>query len=77
MINISATSLRAKLFEILKRVESGEQIVVTHNKKKVAYLTSIKKQDWRNQLSEKPKLLVPPDEIIKPLTDIWEDYINR
>ncbi|NWH06789.1 type II toxin-antitoxin system Phd/YefM family antitoxin [Desulfobacter latus] len=75
MINISATSLRGKLFEILKRVESGEQIVVTHNKKKVAYLSPIKKHDWRNQLSEKPKLLVPPDEIIKPVTDIWEGYI--
>nr|WP_320193507.1 type II toxin-antitoxin system Phd/YefM family antitoxin [uncultured Desulfobacter sp.] len=45
MINISATSLRANLFAILKKVESGEQVVVTHNKKPVAYLKPVKKDD--------------------------------
>lgn len=75
MINISATSLRGNLFAILKKVESGEQIVVTHNKKPVAYLKPVKKKDWRNQVAQKPKLLVSPDEIIKPVEDIWENYL--
>ena len=75
MLNISATNLRGNLFAILKKVEAGEQVVITHNKKKVAYLKPVKKEDWRNQVVQKPKLLVPPDEIIKPVDDIWESYI--
>ena len=75
MINITATSLRGNLFAILKRVESGEKVVITHNKKKVAYIKPVKKTDWRKQSVKKPKLLVPPDEFIKPVEDIWDDYI--
>ncbi len=75
MLNITATSLRGNLFAILKKVESGEKVVITHNKKKVAYIKSIKKTDWRKQSLEKPKLLVSPEELIKPVEDIWNDYI--
>jgi len=31
--------------------------------------------NWRNAISEKAKLLVSVDEFIKPIADIWEDYI--
>ncbi len=75
MINITATSLRGNLFAILKRVEAGENVVITHNKKKVAYIKSVKKIDWRKHNTEKPKLLVSPEELIKPVEDIWDDYI--
>ncbi len=75
MINITATGLRGNIFAILKRVESGENVVITHNKKKVAYLKPVKKSDWRKQCTKKPKLLVSPDELIKPVEDVWEDYI--
>ncbi len=75
MINITATSLRGNLFAILKRVESGENVVITHNKKKVAYIKPVKKTDWRKQSVKKPKLLVSPEEFIKPVEDIWDDYI--
>ena len=75
MINITATSLRGNLFAILKRVESGENVVITHNKKKVAYIKPVKKTDWRKQSVKKPKLLVSPEEFIKPVDDIWDDYI--
>nr|WP_319393479.1 type II toxin-antitoxin system Phd/YefM family antitoxin [uncultured Desulfobacter sp.] len=75
MINISATNLRGNLFAILKKVESGEQVVVTHNKKPVAYLKPVKKGAWRDQVAQKPKLLVSPDDIIKPVEDVWEDYL--
>ena len=75
MLNITATSLRGNLFAILKRVEAGENVVITHNKKKVAYIKSVKKIDWRKQNVEKPKLLVSPEELIKPVEDIWDAYI--
>lgn len=75
MLNISATSLRGNIFAILKKVESGEQVVITHNKKKVAYLKPVKKMDWREKSVNKPKLLVSPEEIIKPIQEGWEDYV--
>jgi len=74
MLEITATSLRGNLFAILKRVESGEKVVITHNKKKVAYIKSVKKTDWRKPNAEKPKLLVSPEELIKPIEDIWDEY---
>lgn len=74
MLNISATKLRHNLFEILKRVEAGEKVIITHNKKEVAFLVSTKKSEWRANVSMKPKLLVSPEQIISPIEDIWEDY---
>ncbi|MCK5695127.1 MAG: type II toxin-antitoxin system prevent-host-death family antitoxin [Desulfobacula sp.] len=35
MLNITVTALRGNIFAILKRVESGENVVITHNKKKL------------------------------------------
>ncbi len=74
MIHITATSLRGNLFSILKKVESGEQVVVIHNKKPVACFEPIKKEDWREKV-QKSKLCVSPDEIMKPVEDIWEGFI--
>jgi len=34
-----------------------------------------KPKNWRNAITEKPKLLVSEEEFIKPMTDIWRDYI--
>ena len=65
MLNITATDLRGGIFAILKKVESSENVVITHNKK----------SDWRKQCTKKLKLLVSMDELIKPVEDIWEDYI--
>jgi prevent-host-death family protein len=75
MLNVSATKLRNNLFEILKRVEAGEKVVITHKKKEVAFIVSAKKSDWREKVGMKPKLLVPPEQIIRPIEDIWEDYV--
>lgn len=30
--------------------------------------------DWRKPNTEKPKLLVSPEELIKPIEDIWDEY---
>jgi prevent-host-death family protein len=75
MLNVSATKLRNNLFEILKRVEAGEKVMITHKKKEVAFIVSAKKSEWREKVETKPKLLVPPEQIIGPIEDIWEDYV--
>ena len=75
MLNITVTNLRGNIFEILKKVQAGEQVIITHNKKKVAYIKPVKKLDWRKQSTEKIKLLVSPDELIKPVEDVWDDYL--
>ncbi len=50
MLNITATGLRGNIFAILKRVESGEKVVITHNKKKVVYLKPVKKRSGANNV---------------------------
>ncbi|MDM8561199.1 hypothetical protein [Candidatus Parabeggiatoa sp. HSG14] len=39
---------------------------------------SLKKSNnanWRNSMSEKIRILVSEEELIQPITDIWEDYL--
>jgi len=31
--------------------------------------------NWRDNMSEKVKILVSEEDLIQPMTDIWEDYI--
>ena len=75
MIKVSATKLRNNLFEYLNKVTQGETIVIQLNSRDVARLVSAPKADWRDNMKVQPKLLVSPEEIIKPLDDIWEEYI--
>lgn len=37
----------------------------------VAHLVSTQPQDWRDQMEETAQLLVTPEELIKPLSDLW------
>ena len=75
MIKVSATKLRNNLFEYLNKVANGETIIIQRNNQEVARLVSAPKADWRENMKVQPKLLVSPEEIIKPLEDIWEGYI--
>ena len=75
MITISATKLRNSLFECLDRVEAGETIVVQRNNREVARLVSANQANWRERMSIRPKIISSPDEIIKSMDDIWEEYI--
>lgn len=75
MITISATKLRNNLFDYLDKVAEGETVVIQRNNHEVARLLPLQKPDWRNNMSIMPKILVSPDELIKPIEDIWEDYI--
>ncbi len=75
MIIIQAAELKENLFECLRKIEKGETIVIRHNNQDVAFLVPPIKSDWRSRMKTQAKLLVPPEEIIKPAEDIWEEYI--
>jgi len=74
MIKVSATKLRNNLFDYLDRAAAGETIVIQRNNKEVARLVSTRRMNWRDKMTIKPKVLVPPEELIKPMEDIWEEY---
>ena len=75
MIKVSATKLRNHLFEYLSRVSAGETIIIHRKKQEVARLISPPISDWRDTMKAQPKLNVPAVELIKPMDDIWEEYI--
>jgi len=75
MITVSATKLRNNLFGYLDKVAEGETVVIQRNNHEVARLLPLQKPNWRNNMSTRPKILVSPDELIKPIEDIWEDYV--
>jgi prevent-host-death family protein len=75
MIKISATKLRNNLFNYLDKASAGETIVIQRNNQDVARIVPTHQIDWRDKMSIKPELLVSPDELIKPIEDIWEEYV--
>ena len=74
MTIVSATKLRNNLFEYLSRVSKGETITIKRNGKNIAVVVPAKKEDWRNKMKAKVKILVPADEAFAPLDEVWEDY---
>ena len=75
MIKISATKLRNNLFEYLDKASAGETIVIQRNNQDVARIVPTYQIDWRDRMTIKPELLVSPEELIKPIEDIWEEYV--
>ena len=75
MIKITATKLRNNLFEYLDKASAGETIVIQRNNQEVARIVPTHQIDWRDKMSIKPELLVSPEELIKPMEDIWEEYV--
>ena len=74
MIRISATKLRNKLFDYLDKAALGETIIIQRNKHEVARLVAVQPVDWREKMKVTPCLLVEPEELIKPLDDLWVEY---
>ena len=75
MIKITATKLRNNLFEYLDKASEGETIVIQRNNQDVARIVPTHQIDWRDKMSIKPELLVSPEELIKRMEDIWEEYV--
>jgi prevent-host-death family protein len=73
MIKISATKLRNNLFDYLDKASAGETIVIQRNNQDVVRIVPTHQIDWRDKMSIKPELLVSPEELIKPIEDIWEE----
>jgi len=75
MIKVSATKFRSNLFNYLDKISNGEIIVIQRNNKEIARLIPSHQTNWRNKMTIKPKILVSPEELLKPIDDIWEDYV--
>ena len=75
MIEVSATKLRANLFEYLDKIEQGETVIIHRHNQKVVRMNPIHPDNWRNKLSQKAKIKVPAEDLIKPIDDIWESYV--
>ncbi|MCI0470307.1 MAG: type II toxin-antitoxin system Phd/YefM family antitoxin [Candidatus Aminicenantes bacterium] len=74
MITVNETKLKNNLFEFLGQAVNGETISIRRNGKEIALLVPAKKKDWRDNIREKPKLLIPSDQAFSPMDEIWEDY---
>jgi prevent-host-death family protein len=75
MIKVSATKLRSRLFDYLDKAAAGETIVIQRNKREVARLVPARPGNWRDRMTVSLQILVSPDELIKPIDDIWADYV--
>ena len=75
MIKVSATKLRNNLFDYLNKASKGETIIIQRNNVEVACIVPTRRANWRDKMTIKPKIMVEPEELIKPVEDIWENYV--
>jgi prevent-host-death family protein len=75
MIKVSATKLRTNLFDYLAQAAAGETIIIYRNNQEIARLVSAQPGDWREKMKLTPHLLVAPEELCKPLDDLWAEYV--
>jgi len=75
MIKVSATKLRNNLFDYLDKATEGETIIIQRNNQEVARIVPTQQTDWRDKMTIKPIIMVSPEELIKPIEGIWENYV--
>ena len=78
MTTITATNLRANLFEILERIsKKGEVFSIKWNNAEVAEINpKKKKRPWQDNIKIKAKINTKkPMDAFAPLEDVWEGYI--
>ncbi len=75
MIKVTATKLRNNIFDYLDKASEGETIIIQRNNKEVARIVPIHQANWRNKMTIKPQIMVAPEELIKPVEDIWKGYV--
>jgi len=75
MLVVSATKLRNNLFEYLDKISQGETIVIQRNNEEVARMVSTHKVNWRDKMTETPRITAAPEEFIQPIDDLWEGYV--
>jgi len=74
MLNVSATELCDHLFDYLERAAAGEIIIIQRNNQPVARLMPLQQTDWRERMTDTPRLLVTPEELCQPLDYLWEAF---
>ena len=75
MLTVSVSHFHQHLFQYLDQVAAGETIVIQRSQQEVARLVGPIPQDWRKSLTDQPKLLVDPEELLQPLADdLWQKY---
>ena len=75
MLTVSVSHFRQHLFQYLDQVAAGETIVIQRNHQEVARLVGPTPRDCRKSLTDQPKLLVDPEELLQPLADdLWQKY---
>jgi prevent-host-death family protein len=75
MIRVSATKFRNHLFDYLEQAAAGETIIIHRNNRAVARLVSTQPGEWREKMKQTPHFLVAPKELVKPLDDLWAEYV--
>ena len=75
MIKVSATKLRNNLSNYLDKASRGEIILIQRNNKEIARIIPSEQLNWRDNMTIRPKIMVDPEELIKPIEDIWEGYV--
>ena len=75
MIKVTATKLRNNLFDYLNKASEGETFIIQRNNKEVARLIPTRQTNWRDKMTIKPRIMVSPEKFIKPVEDIWEEYV--
>jgi antitoxin (DNA-binding transcriptional repressor) of toxin-antitoxin stability system len=73
MITISTMDFQTHFFEYLDRVAKGETLQLEHHRQEIAQV--IPSRNWREKMTIQPQLLVPLEQLINPLEDLWEDYV--
>lgn len=74
MITVSVTKFRKHLFEYLDRAAAGETIIIQRNNQNVAYLVPETAANWRDNMKQTLKTNVTPEELMQPVSDVWEEY---
>ncbi len=75
---IAEKELENKINELIRHIEKGDDVIIERNDRLFARFvpfTGIPKRDWRNKMTIRPKLLVSPENIMEPISDIWEGYL--
>ena len=70
MRTVLETELRKHLFDYLERAAAGEIIIIQRNNQPVARLMPLQQTDWRERMTDTPRLLVTPEELRQPLDDL-------
>lgn len=74
MITVSVTKFRKHLFEYLDKAAAGETIIIQRNNQNVAYLVPETAANWRDNMKQTLKTNVTPEELMQPVSDVWEEY---